>query len=159
MEVISADPPTTIVEQNVGAKGRRVARGTYRLKDLPGGGTRIAFEYAWKQAPLSERVAAPLARAAVKRVNEHAMRRLAELAEDVAAAFEQLAGDREARSLVELCFPFSNVRTSVGSSKFTSASPSLQLSIPSCDPRREVPGRRDAASSQSSIACSWTLEI
>lgn len=78
MEVISADPPTTIVEQNIGANGRRVARGTYRLTDLPDGGTRISFEYAWQQAPLGERLAAPLARAAVKRVNEQAMRRLAE---------------------------------------------------------------------------------
>lgn len=78
MEVISADPPTTIVEQNVGAKGRRVARGTYRLEDLPGGGTRIGFEYAWRQAPLSERLAAPLVRATLSRVNEKAMRRLAE---------------------------------------------------------------------------------
>ncbi len=78
MEVISAEPLTTIVEQNVGAKGRRVARGTYRLGDLPDGGTRIAFEYAWHRAPLSERLAAPLARATIKRVNEKAMRRLAE---------------------------------------------------------------------------------
>jgi hypothetical protein len=78
MEVISAEPPTTIVEQNVGAKGRRVARGTYRLEDLPDGGTRIAFEFAWHRAPLGERLAAPLARASLRRVNEKAMRRLAE---------------------------------------------------------------------------------
>jgi hypothetical protein len=78
MEVISAERPTTIVEQNVGAKGRRVARGTYQLEDLPDGGTRIAFEYAWHRAPLSERLAAPLARAMLRRVNEKAMRRLAE---------------------------------------------------------------------------------
>jgi hypothetical protein len=70
IEVISAVPPAEIVEQNVGAKGRRVAHGTYRLDDLPGGGTRIGFEYAWRQAPLSERLAAPLVRAALKRINE-----------------------------------------------------------------------------------------
>jgi hypothetical protein len=78
MEVITAERPTTIVEQNIGAKGRRVARGTYRLENLPDGATRIAFEYAWLQAPLGERLAAPLARAMLRRVNEKAMRRLAE---------------------------------------------------------------------------------
>jgi hypothetical protein len=76
--VISADPPTEIVEQNIGANGRRVARGTYRLEDLPSGGTRILFEYSWQQAPLSERLTAPLVRATLKRINEKAVRRLAE---------------------------------------------------------------------------------
>jgi hypothetical protein len=78
IEVIAAEPPAKIVEQNIGAKGRRVASGTYLLEDLPSGGTHIAFEYAWQHAPLSERLAAPFARATVKRINENAMRRLAD---------------------------------------------------------------------------------
>ena len=77
-EVIAADRPVRIVEQNVGAGGRRVATGTYTLEPLPGGGTRIAFEYAWTRAPLSERIAAPLVRTILRRGNQRAMTRLAE---------------------------------------------------------------------------------
>jgi hypothetical protein len=78
IEVVSADRPKTIVEQNIGAGGRRVANGTYTLAELPSGGTRIAFEYAWRKAPLSERLASPLVRAFIRRSNEVAMTRLAE---------------------------------------------------------------------------------
>jgi Polyketide cyclase / dehydrase and lipid transport len=78
IEVIAAERPTTIVEQNVGARGRRVATGTYVLEQLPGGETLIAFEYAWKQAPLSERLAAPLLRAILSSANKRALTRLAE---------------------------------------------------------------------------------
>jgi hypothetical protein len=52
IEVVSADPPTKIVERNIGAGGRRIGHGTYTLAELPGGGTRIAFEYSWQQATL-----------------------------------------------------------------------------------------------------------
>jgi carbon monoxide dehydrogenase subunit G len=78
IEVVSADRPSTIVEQNIGAGGRRIANGTYTLAPLPTGGTRIAFEYAWQKAPLGERLASPLVRAVVRRGNEVAMKRLAE---------------------------------------------------------------------------------
>ena len=78
IEVVSASAPETIVERNIGAGGRRVGNGTYRLEGLPGGGTRIRFEYSWSEAPLSERLMAPLARAVLRRVNARAMERLAE---------------------------------------------------------------------------------
>ncbi len=78
IEVVSAHAPAEIVERNVGARGRRVGTGTYSLDELPDGGTRIIFEYSWQTAPLSERLAAPLARALLRRVNECAMQRLAE---------------------------------------------------------------------------------
>jgi carbon monoxide dehydrogenase subunit G len=78
IEVVAAERPRSIVEQNVGAGGRRVGTGTYTLDELPGGHTRIAFEYAWRTAPLSERMAAPLVRAILRRGNERAMTRLAE---------------------------------------------------------------------------------
>jgi Polyketide cyclase / dehydrase and lipid transport len=78
IEVIAGERPTTIVEQNVSARGRRVATGTYTLQPLPSGDTRIAFEYAWQQAPLSDRAAAPLVRAILTRANRRAMVRLAE---------------------------------------------------------------------------------
>ena len=67
-----------IVERNVGAGGRRIGNGTYTLEELPDGGTRINFEYSWQQAPLSERLAAPLVRGVLRRGNERAMQRLAE---------------------------------------------------------------------------------
>jgi hypothetical protein len=78
IEVIAGERPRTIVEQNVGAGGRRIGTGTYTLECLPSGDTRIVFEYAWKQAPLSERAAAPLVRAVLTRANKRAMARLAE---------------------------------------------------------------------------------
>ena len=76
--MIAAERPRTIVEQNIGAGGRRIATGTYTLDELPGGGTRIAFEYAWQRAPFSERVAAPLIRTILCRGNQRAMTRLAD---------------------------------------------------------------------------------
>jgi Polyketide cyclase / dehydrase and lipid transport len=78
IEVVAAERPTEIVEQNVSAGGHRVATGSYRLDPLPSGGTRITFEYAWQRAPLSDRVAAPLVRAILARGNQRAMTRLVE---------------------------------------------------------------------------------
>jgi hypothetical protein len=77
IEVLDADPPRRIIEENVGARGRRRARGTYTLEELPGGGTRISFEFAWLEAPRLERLGAPLTRAFMRRANGRSMRRLA----------------------------------------------------------------------------------
>jgi hypothetical protein len=77
IEVIEAESPRRNVERNVGAGGRRVGTGTYTLDELPDGSTRIAFEYAWQKAPLSERLAAPLVRLAMRRALATAMDRLA----------------------------------------------------------------------------------
>jgi hypothetical protein len=83
LEVVEADPPRRTTEETVGAGGRRRTRGTYTLEELPDGGTRISFAFAWLRAPLIERAAAPLTRAVVKRGNETSLRRLAErLADD-----------------------------------------------------------------------------
>jgi carbon monoxide dehydrogenase subunit G len=78
IEVVEVERPTRIVEQNIGAGGRRVATGTYTLAGLPDGATQIAFEYAWQRAPLSERLASPLERWMLRRANERAMQRLTE---------------------------------------------------------------------------------
>jgi hypothetical protein len=78
IEVTDAEAPARIVERNVAAKAGRTAEGTYVLDALPGGGTRINFEYRWVVTPLVDRVTAPLSRAFLKRVNEKAMRRLAD---------------------------------------------------------------------------------
>ena len=78
IEVIAAERPDMIVEQNVSAGGRRIATGTYSLEQVLGGETRIVFEYAWKQAPFGDRAAASLVRAILARGNKRAMVRLAE---------------------------------------------------------------------------------
>ena len=77
IEVIEADPPRRIVEESVGAGGKRRTRGTYTLDQLPDDATRVSFELAWLEAPRLERLGAPLNGAFVKRANGKAMRRLA----------------------------------------------------------------------------------
>ena len=77
VEVIEAEPPVRNVERNIGAGGRRVGTGTYTLDQLPDGGTRVSFEYAWQKVPLSERLAAPFVRRIMRKAVEQAMERLA----------------------------------------------------------------------------------
>lgn len=79
IEVTDARAPELLVERNTAQKAGRVGQGTYTLSELPGGGTRIAFEYRWLEAPLADRLTAPLSRAFIRRTNATAMRRLAEL--------------------------------------------------------------------------------
>jgi uncharacterized protein YndB with AHSA1/START domain len=75
-EVLEADPEH-MVEEWVGNGGKRRTRGAYRFEDRPAGGTRISFELEWIEASKAERLAPPLMRAFVHRVNAKAMRRLA----------------------------------------------------------------------------------
>jgi Polyketide cyclase / dehydrase and lipid transport len=76
-EVIEAEAPSRIVEEGVGAGGKRRTRGTYRLEELPSEGTRVSFELEWLEASRAERLIPPLSRAFVRRVNAKALRRLA----------------------------------------------------------------------------------
>jgi uncharacterized protein YndB with AHSA1/START domain len=76
-EVVEAEPPSRIVEEGVGNDGKRRTRGTYRLEELPGGGTKISFELEWLEAARAERLAPPLIRAFIRRSNGKGMRRLA----------------------------------------------------------------------------------
>jgi uncharacterized membrane protein len=76
-EIVEAEPDQRIVEEGVGAGGKRRTRGTYLLEDLPEGKTRISFELAWQEVPRIERLAPPLNRAFVRRANGRSMRRLA----------------------------------------------------------------------------------
>lgn len=78
IEVIAAEPPIRNVERNTGAGGKRIATGTYTLDQLPTGGTRIHFEYAWQKAPLRERLSAPIIRRLMRPALQQAMQRLAE---------------------------------------------------------------------------------
>ncbi|MFL5843668.1 MAG: SRPBCC family protein [Solirubrobacteraceae bacterium] len=77
MEVVSATPPTTIVEQAVGANGKRRTQGTYTLSDSPGGGTDVRFELRYLQTPGIEKVLSPVLRIWLQRGNQKAMDRLA----------------------------------------------------------------------------------
>ena len=77
-EVVEVEAPRRIVERNVGAKGRRVATGTYELSAGPSGGTHVAFTYRWETIPLSERLMAPIVRSVLRKGNERAMERLRE---------------------------------------------------------------------------------
>jgi uncharacterized protein YndB with AHSA1/START domain len=78
IEVVEAEAPHRLVERNVAAKAGRTGQGTYTLEPLPGGGTRITFEYRWLVTPVVDTLTSPLARAFLKRTNATAMRRLAE---------------------------------------------------------------------------------
>ncbi|MEV5173890.1 SRPBCC family protein [Streptomyces flaveolus] len=87
VEVVEADPPRRIVERNISAAGRRLAHGTYTIEPLRGGGSHVAFTYAWVRAPVADRLLAPVVRAVMRRANRTVMRRLAaELARHVSVA-------------------------------------------------------------------------
>ena len=75
-EIVEAEPDR-IVEDGVGAKGKRHTRGTYLLEERPEGKTRVSFELAWLEASRLERLCPPLTRAFAHRPNAKAMRRLA----------------------------------------------------------------------------------
>lgn len=75
-EVVETKRPELIVEQGVGAKGKRRTRGSYYLSDRPGGGTDVAFKLEWLEAPRGERLISPLTRTFVRRTNGKSLRRL-----------------------------------------------------------------------------------
>ena len=78
IEVIEVEPGRMSRERNRGAKGKRVATGTYVLSDLPDGGTHIEFTFAFEQVPAREKPLVPLMRRMIRKGNERAMTRLAE---------------------------------------------------------------------------------
>ena len=78
IEVVEVEPGRMIRERNVGAKGKRVAHGTYQLTDLSDGGTHIEFTWALDKAPLADRALGPVLRGLLTRGNAKAMQRLAE---------------------------------------------------------------------------------
>lgn len=79
IEVLEAEPGRRILEQGVGAGGKRRTQGVYELEDLPGGGTRVTFTFELLAMPVLERPLAPLARRMVKQGNDRAMARLREV--------------------------------------------------------------------------------
>jgi hypothetical protein len=79
LKVIAAVRPQKTVEESIGANRRRRTRGTYLLEELPGGGTEVTFELVWLEAPLVERLGAPLTRAVTRHANAKALRRLVDV--------------------------------------------------------------------------------
>ena len=76
-EIVEAKAPSLIVEQGIGAGGKRQTRGTYRLAERGEGETEVSFELDWLEASRAERLCPPLTRAFARRPNQKAMRRLA----------------------------------------------------------------------------------
>ncbi len=76
-EIVEAKAPSLIVEEGVGAGGKRHTRGTYRLEERGEGETEVSFDLEWLEASRAERLCPPLMRAFVRRPNQKAMRRLA----------------------------------------------------------------------------------
>ncbi len=76
-EILEAEAPRRIVEQALGANGRRRTRGTYTLASRPDGGTDVCFTLEWLEAARLEGHLAPLTRAFVRRANAKSMRRMA----------------------------------------------------------------------------------
>lgn len=79
IEVFEVEPGRMIRERSVAAKGKRIAHGTYTLTDLPSGGTHVEFEFALQTVPAVEKPFLPLMRRMIRKGNEQAMRRLAEI--------------------------------------------------------------------------------
>jgi hypothetical protein len=75
-EIVVSDRPGRLVEEGVGAHGKRHTRGTYFLSDRPGGGTDLEFKLEWIKAPRAERLIPPLSRLFLKRTNGKSLRRL-----------------------------------------------------------------------------------
>jgi hypothetical protein len=76
IDVVEAEASRRIVEHNVSAAGRRRAHGTYVIEPLPAGGSRVSFTYAWVRAPLPDRLPAPVARIAMRRLAAESARHL-----------------------------------------------------------------------------------
>jgi len=86
LEVVEARRPDFSRERTIGAGGKRVTTGTYRLEPTGENATTVNFELAYERAPLSDRIAAPLVRAWLRKANQQAMDRLRErLAREPAA--------------------------------------------------------------------------
>jgi len=85
IEVFEVEDGRLIRERSIGAKGKRIAHGTYTLSDLANGGTHVEFEFALQKVPALEKPFLPLMRKMVRKGNERAMERLAATLNDQAA--------------------------------------------------------------------------
>ena len=76
IETKDAERPRRIVEENESDAGRRKGRGTYALEPAPGGGTVVSFTFAVREAPLADRLAAPIAPRIIAKANVRVLERL-----------------------------------------------------------------------------------
>ena len=81
IETTSMTPPSETVERTIGAGGKRVSYGTYRLRSLGPTTTEVEFELRIEQMPRRERILTPLIPVYLRRVNRKALARLKEQAE------------------------------------------------------------------------------
>ncbi len=77
LEVVEAAAPERIVEEVESAHGKRKTRGTYRFAEVGEARTRIELELEWLETPRTERVAAPVSRAFMRRAQGKALKKLA----------------------------------------------------------------------------------
>lgn len=75
--VIAVDAPTRIVEESVGAGGKRRSHGTFALQPVGPDSTRVSFTLTPLALPASERVLWPILRIWLRRQTQRAMLRLA----------------------------------------------------------------------------------
>jgi hypothetical protein len=76
IETKDAERPVLIMEESESDGGKRKGRGTYTLEPAPGGGTEVSFTFAVREAPLADRLAAPIARRLISRANVRVLERL-----------------------------------------------------------------------------------
>jgi Polyketide cyclase / dehydrase and lipid transport len=77
IEVVESTAPERIVEEVENAHGKRKTRDTYRFTEVGEGRTRIDFELEWLETPRSERIATPVSRTFMKRVQGKTLKKLA----------------------------------------------------------------------------------
>jgi uncharacterized protein YndB with AHSA1/START domain len=75
--VIAVDAPTRIVEESVGAGGKRRSHGTFTLQPVGPDSTRVSFTLTPLALPASELVLWPILRIWLRRQTQRAMLRLA----------------------------------------------------------------------------------
>lgn len=81
IETTEVSRPSFTRERTVGARGKRISYGTYRLVERDPSTTDVEFELRMETMPLRERILLPLLRPWLRRGNARAMRRLKEHAE------------------------------------------------------------------------------
>lgn len=76
--LVEVQPPARIVEETIGAKGKRRSHGIWTLEPEGDGRTKVSFKIVTEQEPLHEKLLSPLARGFLERGNGRALSRLRE---------------------------------------------------------------------------------
>jgi hypothetical protein len=78
LKIVDASAPGRIVEESVGAKGKRLTIGTYALEPAGDRATHVSYETYDEVAPPTERIMHPVQRPWLRKVNAKALERLKE---------------------------------------------------------------------------------